>query len=90
MKLLPLSEAKAGLSRVVGEVEAGDEPVTITRNGRGAAVLMSVDEFESWQETLAILSDDELAAEVRRGVAAIRRRHARLHRDDALDELFAD
>ena len=84
MKTVPLSEAKAKLSDLIKQVAARDEQVTITRNGRPAAVLVSPDEFESWQETLAIRSDPELMKEIRRGLRALSRRR----RPVTVDELF--
>ena len=44
MKTLPLSEVKMKLSALVDRVEATDEGVVITRNGRPAAILVSPDE----------------------------------------------
>jgi prevent-host-death family protein len=73
MKILPLSEAKAKLSRLVDQVAEMDEPVMITRNGRPAAVLVSPDEYEGWKETQAIRSDRELMTEIRRGLRALDR-----------------
>ncbi len=73
MKTLPLSEVKAKLSRLVDEVEARDERITITRKGRPAAVLISLDELESWQETLEITSDRALMREIRRGIRQLER-----------------
>lgn len=85
MKTLSLSEAKAKLSGLVEDVERRDEEVIITRNGRPAAVLVSPDEYESWKETIAILSDKQLMREIRSGLAALRARKARLY---TLEELF--
>jgi prevent-host-death family protein len=85
MKTLSLSEAKAKLSGLVEDVESRDEEVIITRNGRPAAVLVSPDEYESWKETIAIMADRRFMREIRAGVAALRRRKARLY---TLDELF--
>jgi len=68
MKTLPLAEAKAKLSALVDRVTATDEEVLITRNGRPAAVLVSLDEFESWKETRAIQSDRALMREIKRGL----------------------
>jgi len=68
MKTLSLSEVKAKLSELVDEVESRDERVVITRKGRPAAVLVSHDDLESWQETLEITSDRALMAELRRAV----------------------
>ena len=85
MKTLPLSVAKAKLSGLVEEIQRRGEEVVITRNGRPAAVLVSPDEYESWKETLAIRSDKDLMREIRKGLAALKARKARLY---TLDELF--
>jgi len=66
MRTLPLTEARKDLSKLVDEVTAAHEHVTITRQGRPAAVVMSADEFESWQETLEILADPVAMASLRR------------------------
>jgi antitoxin YefM len=90
MRTLPLAAAKATLSRLVTEVAATDEEVTITRNGRAAAVLVSVTEFERWRETAEIMSDPKFLAEIRRGIATIRRGRVRRFRTRDLDRLFGD
>lgn len=66
MKTLPLTEARKDLSKIVDEVSSVHEHVTITRQGKPAAVVMSSDEFESWQETLEILADPKAMAAIRR------------------------
>ena len=73
MKLMPLSEVKAKLGRLVAEIEVRDEEIIITRNGRAAAVLLSADQFEGWRETVEILADKELIKEIRRGLRAPKR-----------------
>jgi prevent-host-death family protein len=90
MKILPLAEAKAKLSQLVAEVSRTDEEISITRNGRAAAVLVSHDEFESWKETTAVLSDPEFRDQIRKGVKALRARRARTFRGKDLDRLFRD
>ena len=84
MKTLPLSEVKMKLSQLVEEISSRDEEITITRNGKPAAVLISPDEFESWKETLAIRSDSELMQEIRRGLRGL----ARAKRRYSLEELI--
>lgn len=73
MKTLPLSEVKMKLSELVAQVADRDEEITITRNGRPAAILISPEEFESWKETLAIKADKELMAEIRAGLKKLKR-----------------
>jgi antitoxin YefM len=65
VKTLPLSEVKAKLSQLVDEVESLDERVVITRKGRPAAVPISQDDLEIWQETLEITADRALMTERR-------------------------
>jgi prevent-host-death family protein len=85
MKTLSLSEVKMKLSALVEAVRATDEEVVITKNGAPVAVLVSLDEFESWRETIAIQSDPELMEEIRKGLAALKQGQSRLY---TLEELF--
>ena len=85
MKTLPLSEAKTKLSALIDEIRDRDEEVTITRNGRPVAVLVSADEFDSWRETISIRADAALSEEIRQGLAALKEGNARLY---TLEELF--
>ena len=89
MRVLPLAEAKASLSRLVSEVERTDQEIAITKNGRAAAVLVSYEEFESWKETLEITSNADLMREFRRNLADLKRGRGRLMRDADLDRLFS-
>jgi prevent-host-death family protein len=69
MEAHPLAEVTNRLSEYVDRVARQHDRVTITRNGRAAAVLVSPEDLEPLEETVAILSDpDELAA-VREGLA---------------------
>lgn len=51
-------------SEFVERVSAHRERVVITRDGTPTAVLMSVEDLESLEETLTILGDTEAAAEL--------------------------
>jgi antitoxin YefM len=44
---LPLAEVKAKLSEMVDRVEHTHDRITVTRNGRPAAVIISLDELAS-------------------------------------------
>jgi antitoxin YefM len=57
MKTLPLSEVKAHLSEITDELVRTHERVTVTRNGREAIVLLSVEDLESIEATLELLAD---------------------------------
>ncbi len=65
MKVVPLVEVKAHLSALLSEVESEQEQITVTRNGVPAAMVISVAEWESLQETLAVLSDSQAVMDLR-------------------------
>jgi len=85
MKALSVSEAKMKLSGLIDMVNATDEEILITKNGRPAAVLVSPEEFESLKETVAVRSDSALMKEIKKGLKALKMRGAKLY---TLDELF--
>ncbi len=57
MKTMSLAAAKTRFSALVDEAVTTHEQVTVTRNGEPAVVVLSVEDFESLLETLAILQD---------------------------------
>lgn len=85
MKALSVSEAKMKLSGLIDMVNATDEEIVITKNGRPAAVLVSPEEFESLKETIAIRSDLALMKEIKKGLRALKMKKGKLY---TLEELF--
>jgi antitoxin YefM len=69
MTTLPLADVRDRLSPIVGSVERTHERVVITKNGRPAAVLISVEDLESLEETLEILSDPGVAQAIKESLA---------------------
>ena len=65
MSVMPLADAKAKLSAVLDEVRDTHERVVITRNGRPEAVLLSVDDLETLEETLDLLSTPGAVEQIR-------------------------
>ncbi|HEY5200786.1 MAG TPA: type II toxin-antitoxin system Phd/YefM family antitoxin [Gemmatimonadaceae bacterium] len=59
---MPLADVKAHLSELVSRVYGQHERVTVTVHGRPSAVLVSVEDLESLEETIAILSDGDAVA----------------------------
>ena len=90
MRILPLAEVKAKLSQLVADIATTDEEVTITKNGQATAVLVSYEEFESWQETLAVLSNQELVKEIHIGIQQLKEERGKPLTDTDLDQLFSD
>ncbi|MBM4309266.1 MAG: type II toxin-antitoxin system Phd/YefM family antitoxin [Deltaproteobacteria bacterium] len=85
MKALSVSEAKMKLSGLIDTVNATDEEVVITKNGRPAAVLVSPEEFESLKETAAVRSDSALMKEIKEGLKALKMKRVKIY---TLEELF--
>jgi antitoxin YefM len=55
-----LADVKAHLSELVAKVGAQHDRVTVTVHGRPTAVLVAVEDLESLEETIAVLSDKAL------------------------------
>ena len=56
---LSLAEVKAHLSELVGKVSQQHDRVTVTVHGRPSAVLVSLDDLEALEETVAVLADKD-------------------------------
>lgn len=65
-KTLPISEVKARLPELVTGVQEREEEIVVTRNGRPAAVLVNIEEYERLKETIDVLSDPELMRQIGR------------------------
>ena len=65
-EVLPLAEVKAKFSEMVDRVEQQHERITVTRNGRPAAVLMSAEELNALEDTLELLSDPAAMTEIKK------------------------
>ena len=68
MMTLSVAEARATFSKIVDAAESTHERYEVTRNGRRAAVLLGVDDFDALLETVAILGDSDLVASIREGI----------------------
>ncbi len=66
---LSLADVKNRLSEVIDRLEREHGRVVITKHGRPAAVLLSVDDLESLEETLEVLSNPQLMADIREAEA---------------------
>lgn len=64
---LSLADVKNRLSAVVETIEREHGRVVVTKHGRPAAVMLSIEDLESLEETLEILSDPLLVDAVREG-----------------------
>ncbi len=59
------------MSKLVDEASSTHERIEITKNGRRAAVLMGVDDYDAMRETIAVLLDPVLLFAHQEGVQAL-------------------
>ena len=71
MSTVTLSDAKTHLPKLLAEVSEIGERIIITRSGRPAGVLLSIEEYDGLVETLEILADPDLSQAVRQGLAEV-------------------
>lgn len=64
METLPITEAKARIAELADRAEREHDHFTLTRNGRPTVMLMSIAEYESLMETIAVLSDPATQADL--------------------------
>lgn len=71
MKTLSYTAARNNLAQAIAQVNEDHAPILITRQKGIAAVLMSLADFESWQETAYLLRSPAMARRLRRAVSQI-------------------
>lgn len=82
---MALKDVKNRLSEVVDQVEREHDRVVITKHGRPAAVVVSIDDLESLEETLEIMSRPRLVTQIRDSIAELERGGGQvLTKDEAL------
>ena len=67
-KTLSLKEARNQFSDIVDRAGRLSERIVVTKNGRPEAVVMGADEFESWVETLELLTNPKAVKSLKQGL----------------------
>lgn len=87
---MSLADVKNRLSEVVERLEREHGRVVITKHGRPAAVVLSIEDLDSLEETLDVLSSSPLMADIQAGLTDLATEDtASLSRTEAL-RLIAD
>jgi antitoxin YefM len=68
MNTVTLHDAKQDLDKLIAEVIASAEPTILSTEAGEQIVLLSMDEWNSWQETLYLLSNSANAAHLRKSI----------------------
>ncbi|MBV6402345.1 MAG: Antitoxin YefM [Anaerolineales bacterium] len=69
MNMVTVNEAKRNLDSLIKKIFSDAEPTIITTETGQQIVLLSLDEFNSWQETAYLLSNPANAARLRKSIA---------------------
>ncbi|HSO66013.1 MAG TPA: type II toxin-antitoxin system Phd/YefM family antitoxin [Ornithinibacter sp.] len=82
---MALKDVKNRLSEVVDQVEREHDRVVITKHGRPAAVVVSIDDLESLEETLDLMGKPRLLGQIRDSLGELERGEGEaLTKDEAL------
>lgn len=63
------TEARQNFADVVDKISNAGQRYTLTVNGKPKVVMMNAEEYDSWMETIDIMSDPQTMARVREGEA---------------------
>jgi antitoxin YefM len=72
-KTIPVREFRSNLAEVLSDVADRRDHVVVTRNGRPAAALVPIDEYQALEETAEILSDAETLSALQAGLDELAR-----------------
>jgi len=86
MNTISASKARDNLYKILDEVKNGLKSYTITLRGEVQAVVINPEELEAWEETLDILSDNKLIAQILKSQEEIKIGKY-LNEDDVIKEL---
>src|SRR3979490_1520177 len=75
-KTVPVREFRTHLSELLSDVADRRDHVLVTRNGKPAAALVPIDEYEALEETAEILSDPAAIAALEEGLGELERGEA--------------
>jgi prevent-host-death family protein len=80
-KIMPLTDLKRTAGTVLADLSESGKSVVITRRGRPAAVLVSIERYQEMETYAAQLVELELVELVRKGGAAIEAGEAITHEE---------
>src|SRR5271169_5764223 len=75
-KTVPVREFRTNLSAFLSDVADRRDHVLVTRNGKPAAALVPIDEYDALEETAEILSDADTLDAIDAGLAELSRGEA--------------
>jgi len=86
---LPISEARKKIFKIAEKVQRPATYYTLTEKGRPKAIILSADEFESWQETLEVMRIfPKLEKDIKKAEKEYKKGHCRTLEDVLFKEGF--
>jgi antitoxin YefM len=70
---VPVREFRSRLSELLDAVADRRDHILVTRNGKPAAALVPIDEYQALEETAEVLSDSDALTAIEEGIADLRR-----------------
>ena len=89
MEVLSYSVFRQTLSSVLDKVNEDSVPIQITRKGGRGAVVMSVEDYESLEETLYILQNKSLSKQMARSMETHKKGMGRKASKGMIDEILS-
>ena len=77
MRVISFSEARNSLKRVIDQVVEDADVAVISRRDSADAVVMSLDTFTSWMETVHLLKTPANAAHLQKSILQLRKGKAK-------------
>ena len=72
MTAITVNEAKENLERIINEVLEKDEPAILRTDSGEQVVVLPLDDFNSWKETIYLLSNPANAEHLRKSIEEAR------------------
>ena len=71
-KVISIKELRPKLPSIVNDIDTKMTRYIISRRGKPLVVMLSIDDFNSLQETMEVLSDKDLMRSIKKGMDEIR------------------
>ena len=72
VKNISTRSLRANLANVIKDVKTNFDRYIILRRGEPEAIIMSIDDYEGWLETIEIMSDKKAMADIKKAKKELR------------------
>jgi antitoxin YefM len=90
MEVLSYSTFRQTLASVLDKVNEDSVPIQITRKGNKGAVVLSVEDYEQLEETLYVLQNKSLSAQIEKSIQTHEAGKGRKADKSVMDEIFEE